>query len=276
MIKVKHTNKVKTCLGMILAVAIVMNSSINASADSDGNTCSVGIATVSDYTHWNGDLKNLKAPSSIANDIYDEFKSGQAKKWSVGFLLTNTGVFENVFKGKSLGGQDDLYADNVDLLFYSGHGLQPNTHGAGNYYSFALDYKKGKHYAKQPEMFLGNKDLEWFVTFTCNFLNGGLSEVGHMAKGIHSICGYQTVILLVPNMGKVMCGKLKKGISVKEAFFATADETQPWKDIYQRTAAVFTTKDCATDRIWGYGSQADDPKPYSEAPGKYIIYKYNY
>ena len=33
-------------------------------------------------------------------------------------------------------------------------------------------------------LFLGNKDLEWFVTFTCNFLKGGLSEVGHMAKEI--------------------------------------------------------------------------------------------
>ncbi|MBU5477662.1 hypothetical protein KQI69_00410 [Eubacterium sp. MSJ-13] len=275
MVKKNFIRKLKKLFILVFACLIVLSGPAYVSADSDGNTCSVGIATVGKYTDWD-DLDDLEAPSSIANDIYENFKSGQAKKWSVGFLLTNTGVFENVFKGKSLNGQDDLYADNVDLLFYSGHGLKPNKHGAGNYYSFALDYKKGKHYAKQTEMYLGNKDLEWFVTFTCNFLNGGLSSVGHMAKGVHSICGYTTTTLLVSNMGSVMCNKLKKGISVKEAFFATADETQPWSDFHNRQAAVFTTKDCAADRIWGYGSQAEDPKPYSDAPKDYVMYYYRY
>ena len=73
-----------------------------------------------------------------------------------------------------------------------------------------------------------------------------------------------------------MCNKLKKGISVKEAFFATAQETQPWYDGYvtRRAANVFTTKNCENDRIWGYGSVANDPKPYSEDSSKYINCKY--
>lgn len=266
--------KKKSFIALVLIFVVFLTNSNVAKADSDGNKCEVGVLVVGDYSDWN-DLSDLNAPITIKSDINSAFKSGNAKGWSVGFAKKNADVKINMFKGKSLGGKDDQYADNVDLLFYSGHGLKPNCHGASDY-SLALDYDRSKKYAKQSEMYLGNKDLEWFITFTCNFLKGGLSKVGHMAKGIHCICGYQTGVILVPNMGKTMSSKLKNGISVKEAFFATADETQPWTDFNNRTAAVFTTTSCAADRIWGYGSQASDPKPYSQNSSGYVIYQYNY
>ncbi len=266
--------KHRKIIALLFIISIIFSDVNVVKADSDGNLCEVGVLVVGDYSDWD-DLGNLNAPIQIKKDVESAFKKGNAKGWSIGVAKQNKDVKINMFKGKSLGGKDNEFADNVDLLFWSGHGLKPNCHGASDY-SLALDYSGGKKYAKQSEMYLGNKDLEWFVTFTCNFLKGGLDDVGHLAKGIHCVCGYQTGVILVSNMGKTMSNKLKKGISVKEAFFATADETQPWNDFSTRKAAVFTTTSCAADRIWGYGKQASDPKSYSQDSSDYIIYQYKY
>ncbi len=255
---------------MFIGVAINISMEY-CKADSDGKKCEVGITAVGNYSYWD-DLENLNAPTKIGDSIYSAFKSGNAKEWSIGFRSYDHSVIVNKFKAKSLGGNDSDWSDDVDLLFYSGHGLKPGNHGATDY-SFALCYDKKKHRAKQSEMYLGNKDLEWLVTFTCNFCNGSMNQIGHMAKGLHAICGYSTRSILTSDMGEVMARKLKKGISVKEAFFATAKETQPWYS-YGKTACVFTTKKCANDCIWGYGKVADDPKPYSTKPSNYVLYSY--
>ncbi len=270
------TMDIRKILCIFFALSLVMlnmeNSKI-ALADTDGNSCDVGIAVVGNYSYWN-DLKNLNASTQIGDSIYKAFKPGSAKKWKIGFRSYDAMVDVNTFKGKSLGGSDHLYADNVDLLIYAGHGLTPGAHGA-NDYSLALCYNKKKYRAKQSEMYLGNKDLEWFITFTCNFCKGSMSQLGHMAKGLHALCGFSTGVILTSDMGTVLSAKLKKGVSVKEAFFATAKETQPWRDKGNpRIANVFTTKSCANDRIWGYGNVASDPKPYSSDPTKYVKYAY--
>lgn len=257
----------------LLGFFTMVNTSI-CKADSDGNICQVGVVGVGHYSYWD-DLSNLNAPTKIGESICNAFKNGKAKKWGIGFRLYDEKADIDTFKAKSLGGDDSRWADDVDLLFYSGHGLKPGKHGATDY-SFALNYDKGKHRAKQSQMYLGNKDLEWFVTFTCNFCNGSMKQIGHMAKGLHAVCGFSTSVILTSDMGKVMAGKLKKGISVKEAFFATAKETQPWKDFSKRTACVFTTRSCANDRIWGYGNVAADPQPYSSKPSLYVMYSYNF
>lgn len=262
------------CVVFVLSMitSCIYNSKV-ALADSDGNTCEVGIAVVGNYSYWD-DLDNLQAPTKIGNSIYNSFKSGNAKKWNIGFQSYDAMLKVECFKGKSLGGSDHLFADDVDLLFYAGHGLTPGSHGADDY-SLALSYDKKKHRANQSDMFLGNKDLEWFITFTCNFCKGSMSQLGHMAKGLHALCGFSTGVCLTSDMGSVISEKLKKGVSVKEAFFATAKETQPWKDkLNSRKACVFTTKDCADDRIWGYGSVASDPKAYSANSSGYVKYTY--
>lgn len=259
-------NMIISCL--LIMVGIIANPNF-ASADRDGNECSVGIETVGNYSAWS-DLNDLSSPADIGNDIEKAFK--KAKAWKIGYVRKNNGVGVSNFKGASLGGNDGDYADNVDLLFYSGHSLKPKKHGASDY-SFALNTYGKKHYAKQGEMRLGNKDLEWFVTFSCNFLNGDMKKVGRLAKGLHAVCGFKTDMTLTKDAGSVFCNKLKAGISVKEAYFAYAKATQAKRN--KNVAAVFTTKKCASDRIWGYGSVAKDPKSYSEDPSSYVMYYYN-
>lgn len=261
--------KIVNIVYIMVAVALIISTSNEAKADDDGNICEVGIATVKEYSAWS-DLNDLKSTLDIGDDVHSEFSN--AKSWKVGFHRRSNGVTESLFKGKSLGGSDNKYADNVDILFYAGHGLKPGGHGAKDY-CFALNTYGKKTMAKQADMKLGNRDLEWLVTFTCNFLHGGLSKVGRIAKGVHSVCGYKTDMTITANSGKVFCSKLKKGISVKEAYFAYANSTQA--KLHKNVAAVFTTKKCANDRIWGYGSVAKDPVSYSKDSSNYVCYYYN-
>ena len=257
-----------------LAAVICLNSPVITMADNDAGAKEIGIACVGDYSSWNGKLDDLKSPINIANDFANEFADDD-KNWKVKFKHLNNLVWETDFKGKILGGEDHIYADNVDILIYSGHGIKPNKYGSTDY-AFALNTKKSSKYANQSQMYFGDRDLEWLVTFTCNFLaSKDLDTIGHMAKGVHAICGFETTVILTADMGKVFAKKLKKGYSVKESFFATAEETRIW---YKSggTAGVFTTKNNADDCLWGYGKVVADPARYSSNSSGYVLYSYKY
>lgn len=289
---------------LLMAFAIITSSydSIYASADTNDKT--IGVEIVGNYSKWN-DLSDLRAPYNIGKGITAEI-SNNNKGWKTKFYLKDETVHENDFKGVSLGGNDDDYLDAVDLFIYAGHGIRPNYYGAVDY-SLALNPSKGGKYAKQSEMFVGNGNLEWLVTFTCNFLaSKDKDRIGHMSKGVHSICGYMDTIFLTDDMGKVFIKKLKSGMSVKQAFFETSKETRPSQRVIdaaaeavvignaivglpayvgnelanrinRKTAAVFTTKKNADDRIWGYGNTASDPEKYSnKTKDKYLFYTYVY
>ena len=113
---------------------------------------------------------------------------------------------------------------------------------------------------------------EWFITFTCNFLNGSNDQIGRMMEGLHTVCGYSTDMTVTANAGDLMASKLKSGMSVKEAYFSYAKQTQSKKS--KNTACVFTTKTLANDHIWGYGTVGSDPTPYSKSKSGYIKYSY--
>lgn len=266
-------NMVLRIITLMLITVISVAQFQNVKADNDNGAREIGIECVGNYSTWN-DLDDLGSPLNIADDFAEAF-SNNNKKWKVSYNFKNNVVWETDFRGASLGGRDSTYADNVDLLIYSGHGLKPKGHGSDDY-AFALNSKQKSKYAKQSEMYLGNRDLEWLVTFTCNFLaSKDLNKIGHMAKGIHAICGFETTVILTADMGSVFAKKLKKGYSVKEAFFGTAKDTRIW---YKSggTAGVFTTTKNEKDRIWGYGTTASDPKNYSKNKSGYILYSYKY
>ena len=302
-----NVKKKIVCILMTCIMITVLVNVICASEDKDDKT--IGVEIVGNYSKWNGDLKNLKAPYKIGNGI-TSIVSRDLKGWKTKFYLKDETVQENDFKGVSLGGNDNKYIDAVDLFIYAGHGVIPNDHGAKDY-SFALSPSKGGKYAKQSEMFIGNGNLEWLVTFTCNFLSSkDKDRIGHMARGVHSICGFEDAILLTDDMGEVFIKKLKSGMSVKQAFFETAKETKPrrgvkYEDAINIGAAVagcpaggecimdmanniinlvdkkkvgcFTTEKNVNDRIWGYGKTASDPKKYnSKTKDKYKLYSYNF
>lgn len=241
-------------------------------ANDDGDSVEVGITTIQTYSGTGSPISsNLSATKSIADSLYNEFKSGSAKGWSVRYNHKNTDVLEKDFRSKNYGGNDYIYADNVDLLFYAGHGVRPGYYGSSNY-AFVLSTKTDSYYAELGKMELGDKDLEWLVTFTCNFLYGSLDTIGRAAKDIHAICGFRTDMAITSDAGKIFAQACKQGISVKEAYFRYGKNTQP--GYLKNTVAVFTYTNTADDRLWGYGTVGPDPIVYSYSKKGYILYEY--
>lgn len=142
----------------------------------DNGKREIGIECVGNYSTWD-DLDDLKCPLIIAEDVAKDLPGN--KNWNLKFKLLNNVVFSSDFTGHDLvGGNDHIFADNVDLLIYSGHGLKPNSHGAADY-SFAMNTEQKLKYAYQKYMRLGDRDCEWLVTFTCNFLTSNdLDRIG--------------------------------------------------------------------------------------------------
>nr|MCR5186882.1 DUF6345 domain-containing protein [Clostridia bacterium] len=269
----------------LILVITVYQVDVFASKDQDDyDNRRIAVEYAGYYDTWGGDLDNLKSPADISNGIVDELK-GSPKGWKIKYVKSDYSVWETDFKGVSIGGHDNEYADSVDMLIYTGHGVKPKHHGATDY-SFALNTYKNTRYAKQSEMYLGNGDLEWLVTFTCNFLaSKDLDKIGHMSKGLHAICGYESSVILTPHMGRIFLEKLKRGISVKEAFFATSLECRVGIDKIinkkgENVAGVFTTKKNENDRLWGFGDTASDPLSYSKdnnkIKSKYKLCTYDY
>lgn len=236
--------------------------------DTDDGKLEIGIEAIKTYNLGAPITKDIKS----AENIYNDLVSGWGN--NVKIKHYNKAVKEVNFKGKSLGGNDSNNADSVDLLFFVGHGVKPNSYGSDDN-SLIMNTKSDKYYAELGEMRLGNTDLEWFITITCNFLNTSLSKIGRAAYGVHAICGFQTQCLVTANAGKILTDKLQAGYSVKESFFSYAAKTQAAASDVHR-AAVFTNTYCANESIWEYGStMGGDPKPYNTDSSKYILYYYD-
>lgn len=264
--------KIKPMIMVIIAIlTTVLSNPLYAKADDDGSVCQVGIFSVYDYKGTGAPItSNLSSPVDIATDLYNAFKVGSAKEWSVAYNWKNSTVWETDFTRPHVGSSYP-YVDNVDLAFYIGHGVKPNNYGSKDY-SFVLNTNKNSYFVEQANLNLGVRDLEWFITLTCNFLSGTNDDIGRLMRGLHTVCGFQSQIYLTQDAGKILAQKLKSGVSVKEAYFAYGKETQPGR--YKHTAAVFTTTNLTNDRIWGYGSVGSDPTVYYLAKNQYVRYYY--
>jgi hypothetical protein len=87
-------------------------------------------------------------------------------------------------------GLDAYYADNVDLMMFSGHGSP-----LGWYFG---SYNPG-YYVTYEEVSLGDKNLEWLVVAACQVLQfdsgygNAFQRWGRAFKGLHHILSYATV-----------------------------------------------------------------------------------
>jgi hypothetical protein len=106
------------------------------------------------------------------------------------FNFFGTNAWERDFKKGSLGGTDSTYVDNVDAVFYTGHGgpngfsFKDTTHDDGGIGPSDADW--------------GNGDLEWLNLESCQVLrdtNGNMDQLtrwGGTVNGLHMINGYHT------------------------------------------------------------------------------------
>ena len=130
-------------------------------------------------------------------------------------------------------------------------------------------------------MRLGNQDLDWFITLSCNFLTGkadGDFGYGQVACGLRGIAGFASQQYICKNDVEAL-GKYLRKMPVSKAWFNYAlGENKGKIDRVTKNphvAAYFCHKTTKNDYLWGYGSQAaNDPKTYSQDPNGYKLYTF--
>jgi len=232
------------CVSLILLIitvqALALNSplTVYAAGNDDDNDKEVGVEWVCDYSEpgWN----NLPWSDDDAEGFYN-------KMVSEGF----TGVFdygdryawESDFEKASVGGNDDYYVDNVDFVYFSGHG-NPSAFLFGRNKDGEYpggDYHYQVHYTEAD---WGDKDLEWIFLHACKVLQEYPTEWApafHSPKTLHGMTGFHTEspgTEQSSHLGEWFAELATGGWSIKNAWGNATVDTQPsW--VY---AAVYAVK----------------------------------
>ncbi len=247
---------------LVLALLMVCVP-MTALADADGSSVQVQVWGVEDYSARS--YGNLNTSIDCVEGLREQIVGHSSTNWYSKPDIKNSGVWELDFRSSSLGGNDYRLTDDVDLAAYCGHGTVRKLE---------LNTQRDSYQAQQYQMALGDRDCEWFLAFTCNFLNGSISQVGTMAKGIHAICGYATDMTVTANGGGVFIAQAMYGyqLPVVGAWYEYAKQTQPSGN----TCAYFVAKNNRTDRLWGIGTVNSDPAAYTSGTAQnYELAKIN-
>lgn len=157
----------------------------------------------------------------------------RARGVPVQFHWGDFSAWERDFKDPSRGGNDRVYADDVDMTFYTGH-------ADGNGFTFPGANDDGfLHYT---DAVWGERDLEWLVIAACGPLQemeGGLSYTqrwGPAFRGLHQMLAYANVSFDNTSEGRIMAENLL-GVRilwfdvgakmVRQAWIETATQVQP-------------------------------------------------
>lgn len=172
--------------------------------------------------------------------------------------------FEEPLRGWKPIGTDYMHVDNVDIVFFAGHG-SPN----GPYFGRS-DRDDGQ--AKPTEVGWGDKDLEWIAFHACQTLhhsssNNVFNRWRNAFKGLHYILGFRTIAWTCGDtLGKRFAQLLNAGWRVRDAWIRASKESQPTSthtaylraDVYQGSRKLTNTYN---DHLWGHGYVSSDPRP---------------
>jgi hypothetical protein len=174
-----------------------------------------GIEWVNNY---HGRANNLSNNDNNAQGFYNKLNG--TKSFEYGDDLAWDQDFEESGIGSPAAGSDSSYADNADIVFFSGHGSS-----TGLFFGRST-FDDGE--AKPAELGLGNKDCEWLVADACQFLdfNNVFNRLRNAFKGLHFILGFHTTCLDVKDRGEKFAGKLNDGQRVRDAWINACAETE--------------------------------------------------
>ena len=210
----------------------------------------IGIEWVNQYNGFASDLSNN---DDNARGFYDTLDG--IKQFDYGNHLAWDQDFEQKGIGNPSAGTDDLYIDDVDIAFFSGH-------GSLNFLLFGRDDRDNAR-ATNTEMQLGQGDLEHIVFDGCNALafNGVFSRWGWpVFKGLHYILGFATICYDRKTRGKKFAQRLNQGWTIREAWIKACKETEPSETKYAYLRAdIKNITNTFTDQWHGKGAVSADP-----------------
>ncbi len=158
------------------------------------------------------------------------------------------------YNGHPEGGEDDAYADNVDICWFSGHG--------DPYFFYFNDPDHDDRKLMNTDAEWGDQDLEWICLHACDLLkNDGSTKAvdrwGGAFAGLHQILGFA---------GPGWCGgkwdpfgsyfaeRCCEGDTIWTAWNQASYYHQPGGT----EVAMLYTYNAFNDHIWGAGSVAND------------------
>jgi len=255
-------NRLWTVKLVMLALCLMLLIPSSVYADTDGSNVSIGVEWAGQYSGTGAPYEgNLDSSDEAVAGLYD-IVSDPNTSWTWDFNFGNDYAWERDWKAAGrLGGDDSIYADDVDLAAWCGHGLGNN---------FLFNNQNDDWYATIGDMDMGDRDCEWILAFTCHFLQGTASNFGRAADGVHLICGYSTDMTVYPNSGSRFAYWAKYPYGVRVAWYRYGKDTQ--QAIDQNIARTFGANASVNDYLWGYGSVSSDPPFYSNSPGSYGIW----
>ena len=142
--------------------------------------------------------------------------------------------FEELGRAGPIQGTDVLWADAVDIIFFSGHG------GPEDIWFGVLGHDNGK--ASHLEMRLGDKSCKWLVLDACLVLynldfdpgdslnTGAISRWKGVFAGLHYLLSFASQSTDGSYRGQVFAGYLNANYSVRSAWRHACQETEPTID----------------------------------------------
>lgn len=250
-------------LGLVVGIACALLWPTFSGVD-DANTREVGVEWVNQYHGFAGEL------SACDDDAVGFYDTMGARGFTKSFNWGNDNAWEQDFKSpeKPGGGTDTSYADNVDFVYFSGHG---NTDGF--YFGTTID----DHQVHYNDAVWGDKDLDFITLSACQTLNyAGGAVWGRFGwpifRGLHMLCGMHTNMSDTPDAGRYFANYMT-GNWAFPGWGAKYTVCQSWRwacwwalPAGQYCAIMGATGaggDTWNDYAPGYGPMAPDPYPIS-------------
>lgn len=209
---------------------------------------SIAIEWVRQYHGLAGNLTNTKPQ---AEGFYNTLSATRRFQW--GDDLAWDRDFEQQGAGSPASGTDTIWADNVDMVFFSGHGSPSG---------FLFGVKTDDAKVKPTEVRWGDKELEWIALDACNVLeaNGVFSRWGWpVFKGLHYILGFHTTTGDEPDRGRLLAQYLNNGETMRRAWIKCCQDTEGSDTQWAYLRADAPGTDTYNDHWWGKGSVSADP-----------------
>lgn len=186
------------------------------------------------------------------------------------FYWSETNCFETDFRDTTKGGEDNQWADKVDIVWLETHG---NNTDNGPYMVF--DTPHTNWVTEGKDWLLGNVQLEWMMAFSCHTVNrNNVGALWNIFKGLHIYCGaYENMYdgWTTEECGEDVADNLTDGDPVSEAWIdgvsdwavdnhpITVCPANAW--VYNNGNIRWSESYLNKDHYWGHGTTLPDPNP---------------
>jgi uncharacterized protein DUF6345 len=220
-------------------------------------------------TSWIGMSGGLAGSQANAKGFVDEWA---ADGWIIDFNWGDAAAFESDWRRN-----DDMWVDNADFVFYTGHANQ-NGWVLSNPDDGFLSFSEVGSSPEAPGDLWGSSDLEWAVIAACGPLQDELLAKGGgdvldrwdgAFDGMHQLLGYGAITFDNTEEGRRIASYCRSGMTIKDAWFRAAKEIQPSTNgasapdgptVWVGTMwAGRSGVDPIDDHAWSHGSVSADP-----------------